>query len=149
MANLVSALNDQIRRGARRESRAQIGVIKRLSSQHRRDIAALKRQVAALRKAVTFLERQERRRVGKGTPAGAVDAPAPGTRFRADGLKSHRAKLGLSAADYGKLVGASGLSVYHWEAGKTRPRPAQVAKIVAVRGLGKREAMKRLELMGK
>jgi hypothetical protein len=55
----------------------------------------------------------------------------------------------LSAADYGKLVGASGLSVYHWESGKTRPRPAQVAKLVAVRGLGKREVMKRLELMGK
>jgi DNA-binding XRE family transcriptional regulator len=148
MANFVSVFNDQIRRGARRESRAQIGVIKRLSSQHRRDIAALKRQVAALRKAVACLERQERRRVGKGAGVAAGE-PAAGTRFRADGLKSHRAKLGLSAADYGKLVGASGLSVYHWEAGKTRPRPAQVAKLVAVRGLGKREAMKRLELMGK
>jgi len=149
MANFVSVINDQIRRVARRESRAQVGVIKRLSAQHRRDIAALKRQVAALRKLVAFLERQERRRVGKGSAQGGAEQPAPGTRFRADGLKSHRAKLGLSAADYGKLVGASGLSVYHWESGKTRPRREQVAKLVSVRGLGKREAMKRLELLGK
>jgi hypothetical protein len=79
-------------------------------------------------------------------------------RFRADGLKSHRARLGLSAADYGRLVEASGLSVYHRESGKAparprrralRPRNGQVAKLVAVRGIGKREAMKRLELLGR
>jgi predicted transcriptional regulator len=78
-------------------------------------------------------------------------APAPkkveGIRFRADGLKSHRARLGLSAADYGRLVGASGLSVYHWESGKARPRKEQVAKLASVRGIGKREAVRRLELL--
>ena len=57
-------------------------------------------------------------------------------------------KLGLSAKDYGKLVGVSGLSIYNWESEKTRPRDSQLAKIVAVRGMGKREALKRLEQMG-
>src|SRR3954470_739037 len=142
--NLTSILNDQIRRLARREIRSQTKVTKRLTAQYRRDIAALKRQVASLRKTVTFLEAQEKRRVAR-QPA---PQPREGTRFRADGLKSHRAKLGLSAAHYGRLVGASGLSVYHWESGKSRPRKQQVAKLVSVRGIGKREAMKRLELMG-
>jgi DNA-binding transcriptional regulator YiaG len=141
--NLGSALNDQIRRLARREIRSQAKAIRRLTAQHRRDIAALKREVATLRKAVSYLERQEKRRVTKG----AVARPAEGVRFRADGLKSHRAKLGLSAADYGRLVGASGLSVYHWESGKARPRQAQIAKLISVRGVGKREALKRLELV--
>jgi DNA-binding transcriptional regulator YiaG len=143
MPNLTSILNDQIRRVSRREISANTTIIKRLTSQHRRDIAALKRQVAALRKSVNFLERQARRLIAKEPTVQSVN----GVRFRADGLKSHRAKLGLSAADYGRLVGASGLSVYHWEAGKARPRQQQVAKLVAVRGLGKREAMKRLELL--
>ena len=43
-------------------------------------------------------------------------------------------------------IRASGLSVYHWEGAKARPRKQQVAKLVAVRGIGKREAMKRLEI---
>jgi DNA-binding transcriptional regulator YiaG len=143
MVNLTNALNEQIRRLARREIRSQVKLIKRLTAQHRRDLAALKRQIVSLRKSVGYLERQERRRVVRQPPI----ASAEGVRFRADGLKSHRSKLGLSAADYGRLVGASGLSVYHWESGKARPRQQQVAKLAAVRGMGKREAVKRLALL--
>ena len=58
-----------------------------------------------------------------------------------------RARLGLSAADFGRLVSASGQSIYNWEAGKASPRATQQAAIAAVRGIGKREAAKRLEAM--
>jgi hypothetical protein len=44
-----------------------------------------------------------------------------------------------------KLIGASALSVYKWEAGTTHPRQQQVAAIAAIRGLGKREAAERLK----
>jgi len=147
MPNLNSVINEQISRLARREIRAQTKKTKKLTAQYRRDIASLKRQIAALSKSVAFLTRQEKRRVG-GAPVAASTEASEGVRFRADGLKSHRAKLGLSAADYGRLVGASGLSVYHWEGGKARPRRPQVAKLAAVRGIGKREALKRLEMLG-
>jgi DNA-binding transcriptional regulator YiaG len=144
MPNLASAFNEQIRRLSRREITSETKTTRRLTAQHRRDIAALKREVAALRKSISFLEVQEKRHVS--------ERPAPptaeGIRFRADGLKSHRAKLGLSAKDYGRLVGVAGLTIYHWEGGKSRPRNAQLAKLAAVRGLGKREALKRLELLG-
>ena len=143
MPNLASTLNDHIRRLSRREIKAQTKTTRRLGAQYRRDIAALKREMAALRKTVAFLTAQEKRR-GAERPA----APAEGLRFRADGLKTHRAKLGLSAKDYGRLVGVAGLTVYQWEAGKSRPRQAQLAKLATVRGLGKREAYNRLELLG-
>ena len=144
MPNLASALNEQIRRLSRREIRSQTKTTRRLTAQYRRDIAALKREVMSLRKVVAFLEAQEKRRVAQRPAAPAAE----GIRFRADGLKSHRSKLGLSAKDYGRLVGVSGLTVYQWEGGKTRPRKAQLAKLASVRGLGKREALKRLELLG-
>src|SRR5215211_3259530 len=144
MPQLASVLHDQIRRLSRREITAQTKTTRRLTAQYRRDIAALKRQVAALRKSVAFLEGQEKRRVAeRPTPP-----QAEGIRFRADGLRSHRAKLGLSAKDYGRLVGVAGLTIYQWEGGKSRPRRAQLAKLAAMRGLGKREALKRLELLG-
>jgi DNA-binding transcriptional regulator YiaG len=71
------------------------------------------------------------------TPAAAsANAQGPG-RFRAMGVKAHRAKMGLSQEQYGKLVGVSGLTIYQWESGKTKPREAQKAKWLAIRGLGK------------
>jgi DNA-binding transcriptional regulator YiaG len=144
MANIAALLNLHIRRLARRETKTEAKTVRRLSSQHRRDIAELKRQVARLQRSVAFLERQERRRVA----SHAVQTEqAEGIRFRADGLKSHRKRLGLSAADYARLVGVSGLSIYNWESGKMRPRKAQVAKLASLRGLGKREAAKRLQIL--
>ncbi len=63
MANLLSVLNERILRLARREIRGQTQKTRRLTIQHRRDLAALKRQVSALARTVAFLEKQERRRV--------------------------------------------------------------------------------------
>ena len=70
-------------------------------------------------------------------------------RFRADGLKSRRLRLGLSTDDYGRLVGASGPMVYLREAGISWLGRELVAKLIAIRKLGKRrEAEKRPEMMG-
>lgn len=145
MANLSSVLDERIRRLARREINRGTRSARRLTAQHRRDIAALKRQVAELQKIVDFLQEQEKRRVAQQP---VEPAPVNGVRFRADGLKSHRSRLGLSAGDYGKLLGVSGQAVYNWENGVSRPRPEQVAKLAAVRRLGKREVMKRLRMLG-
>ena len=60
-----------------------------------------------------------------------------GMRFSARSVKAQRQRLGLSAADYGKLLGVSGLTIYNWEHEKSRPRKAQFAALVAARDLGK------------
>ena len=139
MPNITSVLNDQIRRLARREIRSNTKTIKRATGHYRRDIATLKRQVAQLVKLVGTLQKQ--------MPAPSPTPPVEvlqKSRLRVSGLKAHRARLGLSAKDYGKLMGVSGLTIYHWEAGKSKPRRSQLPRIVAVRGIGKREAMQRL-----
>ena len=143
MPNLASVLKDEIIRLARKEVKSQTGVTKRAAAQHRRDIAALKRQVQALTKQVAFLESQEKKRVSKRTP----EAPSGQVRFSPGWLKAHRERLGISAADYGQLVGASALSIYNWESGKAKPRREAQAALASVRGLGKREALKRLEML--
>ncbi|MFI5378788.1 MAG: helix-turn-helix domain-containing protein, partial [Tepidisphaerales bacterium] len=144
MINLNTVLNERIARIARKEIKAQTGTTKKATVRYRSDIAGLKREVARLRKVTSFLEAQEKKRVAQQP----VPQEVQGMRFRADGLKSHRAKLGLSAREYGKLVGVAGLTIYQWEGGKSRPRQAQLAKLAGVRGIGKREALKRLEMLG-
>ena len=66
-------------------------------------------------------------------------------RFVPKGLRSHRARLGLSADEYGRLVGVSAQTIYSWEGETSTPRAALRASLAAVRGLGKREAHARLE----
>lgn len=56
-----------------------------------------------------------------------------------------RKKLGISAAEMGKLLGVSAQSVYHWETGKTKPRASQLQAIAAVRKMGKRAVAAKLE----
>jgi len=59
-------------------------------------------------------------------------------------MAANRKRLGLSAADFGLLVGTTGQSVYAWESGKVKPRPEALAAIAALRGIGKLEAEARL-----
>jgi len=121
--------------------------MRKATAQYRRDIASLKRQVDGQAKTIAFLQKQERRRLEK-TPR-VEETELSGTRYSAKGLRSHRNKLGLSARDYAALVGVSELTIYNWEQEKTRPRTKQLAALVTVRGIGKRDALKRLEMLNK
>ena len=143
MPNLATVMKEEMARLARKEIRKEMGVTVKASAQHRRDIAALKRQVQVLEKEVAFLRRQEKKRLGQKP----TEEQAEGVRFSAKGMKSHRERLGLSAAKYAKLVGVSELTIYNWESGKGRPRDANLAALAEVRGIGKREALKRLEML--
>jgi DNA-binding transcriptional regulator YiaG len=144
MPNLNAVLNQEIRRLARKEIRNETAATRRAAAQHRRDLAEMKRTVASLQRRVNFLENQERRRVSQ--PETEV-TEAESIRFSPKWLASHRNKLDLSAADYGRLVGVSGQSIYHWEQGKAKPRKSQLAALASVRGLGKRDALERLRLL--
>ena len=143
MPNIANVLREEILRLSRKEAKNQTISTKRVGAQHRREIAALKRHIAILQRQVNSLLR----RTSKAGASVAEGAHAKGAkhRFVAKGLRSHRARLGLSAGDFGKLVSASAQSVYAWETGKTAPRREQVAKIAAVRSMGKRDALAQLE----
>ena len=143
MSKIASVLKEEISRLARKEITARTGVLRKASAQYRRDIAQLKRQAGELEKKIAYLERLEKRRAEKGAPLSKIE----GRRFSARGLKTHRKSVGLSAADYGRLVGVTAQTIYNWERGKARPRDQQLASLLAVKELGKREAHNRLELL--
>jgi DNA-binding transcriptional regulator YiaG len=44
-------------------------------------------------------------------------------------------------------VGVSAQTIYNWEHGKSKPRDEQLGSLFAVRDMGKREALKQLELL--
>lgn len=143
MSKIAVVLKDEITRLARKEVKSQTQAMRKANAQYRRDIAELKRQVGALSEQVDFLRKQESKRVMSAGPTVKTE----GRRFSPRGLKTHRQRLGLSAGDYARLVGVSAQTIYNWERGNSRPAEKQLASLIAVRGLGKREAEKRLELV--
>ena len=141
MPNIGTALREEILRLARREIRKQTSVLRKASAQYRKDIAEMKRRVSELRRKVSPLEKQ----VLKSAPSQTAEVDADHVRFTAKGLRSQRQRLGLSAANYGKLIGVTGQTIYSWEQETSRPRKQQFAPIAALRHIGKREAQARLE----
>ncbi len=139
MPNFAVALREEITRLARREIRIQLSGLKKASVQSRSDVAELKRRIAKLQAEVARLVRQQPKEVPILT-----EGEAQSMRFNAKGLRSHRQRVGMSAVDYGRLIGVSGQSIYTWERGNTRPRKSQMGALKSVRSLGKREAVTRL-----
>ncbi|NLX20537.1 MAG: helix-turn-helix domain-containing protein [Phycisphaerae bacterium] len=145
MPNIAQVLKDEIQRLAKKE-------IKTPTSQLRKGLVALKRSVADLKKRISELERENRRLTAttrkrqQQQPAAPSDETAS-VWFTSKGIRSQRGKLGLSQADFAKLVGVSSLTVYQWERkeGKLTLRGPTKAALAGIRGIGVREARQRLE----
>ena len=128
MPNIATVLKEEIRRLAKREIRLATGSTKQAVVQFRRDIAKLKRLVQGQQKEITFLKAQERKRLGQ--PPAKDEDDLEGVRHSARSVRAQRKRLKLSAADFGKVVGVSGLTVYNWEHGNGRPRKERLAALV-------------------
>ena len=143
MSSFAAVLKQEITRLARKEVKANTESTRRATAQFRRDIAELKRIVKSLERRLSPLEKEDRRRLAKPVSTEAAE----GARFSPRWVKSHREKLGLSQADYARLVGVSALTIYNWEHGRSRPRKELLGALVSVRKLGQRDAARRLELL--
>ncbi|MHB1098792.1 MAG: helix-turn-helix domain-containing protein [Burkholderiales bacterium] len=143
MPNIASVLKEEIARLVRRQLRGETESLKKASSRYRSEIAALKRRIEALEKQISRLERMVPKKA-----APVVDGESETKlRFKPQGVRAQRTRLGLSAPEMGALVGVSAQTIYYWEAGKSRPRAEQLAIIAAVRKMGKREVRARLDQM--
>ena len=145
MSNIATALKEEISRIARKEIRTETESLKQANSRYRAEIAELKRRLAPLEKAAQIKPKKvikasegEAEPVAKAKTKGK--ATAKKAEFDAAGLRAHREKLGLSAADMAKLLKVSAATMYNWELGKTTPRDSQLATIAAAKKLGKRAA---------
>lgn len=139
MSAFANQIKAEISRLAKKEVRAEVQSLKKASAGYRSEIAALKRRIASLEALVN--------KQAKGTkvkPEVSTEEEGTSLRFRVAGFASLRKKLGISAAEMGKLLGVSAQSVYHWETGKSKPRKSQLQAISAVRKMGKKDLATKL-----
>jgi DNA-binding transcriptional regulator YiaG len=135
MANIATIFKEEISRLSRKEVRSETDNLKKSSAQYRSDIATLKRRIEALEKQVSRLTKQ----VSKPTAAASSTEVQTRNRFTAKGFKTLRLRLGLTAEVLADLLDVSVATIYGWEAGKSKPRETQMVKIIALRGMGKKD----------
>jgi DNA-binding transcriptional regulator YiaG len=139
MPNIIDTLKNEVLRLARKEAEAEIGKARKAAAKYRHEAAQLKR----------LLRQKERelRQFKKDQPI--EEDPLAGMRYSARSVRSQRARLGLSVADYAKLLQVSVLTLHSWEAGRSRPRRAQFERLISLRGIPKRTALARLAKLSK
>jgi DNA-binding transcriptional regulator YiaG len=149
MPNIAKVLREEITRIARHEAKVAITPIRKPTIRLRKDVANLKARLALLEKA-----NKEIQAVVAKIQA-AQHEPASETADKGwisgKGVRTLRKRLGLPQKEFAKLVGVSSKAVVLWEGkpGMLKFRDATKAAVFAVRGIGKAEARKRLEEMGK
>lgn len=144
MPNIASVLKAEIARVARKELKAQTDSLKRTIASQRAEISNIRKRVGELEAALKRADRASRREQPVARPSNSLETVGEQLRFRAAGMASNRKRLGLSAADFGLLVGASSQSVYAWESGKSKPGREYLPAIAALRGIGTREVAEKL-----
>lgn len=143
MPNLSAVLKNEIARLSKREARKLVSPTQAAVYSHRKQLAALKRQVQMLEREVAALRRRS-----PAVAAPTAEEEGGGKhRFTAKGLKSLRGRLGLSAEEFGRLIDVSAQTVYGWESERTSPRRRQIPVIAGLRKIGKKEAQRRLSEM--
>jgi len=140
MPNFAQSIKNEITRLARREIRSQTLALRKSSAQHRKEIAELKRQAAELKTEIKRLAKLS----GNGISPQKSQDDTVALRFSAKSVIAQRKRLGISANDFGQLVGVSGVTIYAWEQGRSRPRKTQIQALALVRTFGKTEARAKL-----
>jgi len=65
-------------------------------------------------------------------------------KFSPEYIRNERDRLGLSASDYGRLVGVSHLTIYNWEHGRSSPHQKQLEQWLEIRDVSAEDAYKAL-----
>ena len=131
MANLLQVLRSEIKSAARGEAKSALGPIRA--------------EMEAIRKSLAMIERRLARgaaapgAAGRAISALAKEVEGRRARFSAKLMRKHREALAMSRKAYARLLGVSGLSVYLWESGRTKPRRATIFAWQDLRKKGARE----------
>ena len=143
MANFGKLIKEQITRISTRQARAAVLPLRKPAATVKKTVADLKKSLALLEKTLSDLQSKLSKSEALTPVLAETDQKA---RITAKGMRSLRKKLGLTGAEFGKLLGVSMMTVYQWEKkeGALRVREATRKAILGVRGLGAREAKERL-----
>ncbi len=136
MGNIEQTIRMEIVRLAKREAR-------KLTEPLRGEVKRLKKRTVEQKAQLSALERKlDGMQAGarlKEKTAQAASGEVKG-RLSPRLIKALRKRLKLSQQQFAGLLGVSAITIGNWEKGKSAPRPELKAKVLSLRGMGRREA---------
>jgi len=147
--NIAQVLKLEISRISKREAKLLTSTTRSTAILLKKTTADLKNRLSILEKANKELQKQVESLVAA-IPKPVEEPEAKGW-ISGKGVKYLRKKLGITQEELGKLTGVSLGGVRGWErqTGMLKLKDASKKAIMAVRGIGKVEARKRLDELGK
>lgn len=147
MPNMQKILAEEIRRLARKELKAALAPLTKQNKAFKEQIAAQAKRIKELSKALAAAPAPVK--TAPAPLAGETPEPKAGKKahkraFRPADLVAFRKKHSFSQRIVAKLLSTSMVTVTNWENGHSVPRPAMLAKINALRKMGKRKLLKLL-----
>jgi len=142
--NFTKLFQEEVRRLARKELKGALNKVQKGNVELKRVLAQVKKRLAVIERN----QKQLLRQAGADTASvtGEPEATSPRLRISSTTIRTLRDRLRLTQAEFAKLVGVSGQSVYQWErrGGRLHLRHATLERVREIKGLGAREARKRL-----
>ena len=143
MSSVAKALKAEILRISRKEAKSATAPIAKANIDLKKSVADLKKRLATLEK--------ENKRLLAGVTKEKREVPLPSeatnkARITSTTIRSLRNRVGLSQADFGKLVGVTTHAVHLWETkeGPLNLREKSKAALLSIKKMGAREAKKKL-----
>lgn len=142
MSNLAQSLKAEIQRISRRELKASVSPIRASTIVLKKTVANLEKRIAVL-EPIKSVFSQLRHPLRTSRSRQKLQGKS-GSQRRAS--ERSETSFGLSQADFGKLIGVSSQNVFVMEhkEGRLNVRKKTVASLLAIKGLGRREAKNRL-----
>ena len=148
MPNIAKVLREEITRISRHEAKVAITPLRKSAAKMRPDVVDLKNRLAIMEKEIKRLNQLVINLVS--TQPAPTEVPEEGRAWiSGKGVKYLRKKLGITQGELAQLTHVSLSAVVQWESksGMLKLRDATKKAIMAVRGIGKVEARKRLDEM--
>ena len=137
MPNFMAELRREIRRLARKETKQEVGSLRKQVTVMRRRVAVSNRQIRDLEARLRVATRQAVGRRAAVADIGEEDGKQ--VRFSPKWVKKHRKKLRMSRRLYAQLLQVSPQTIMGWESGRTRPRRGVLRQWREMRAKGVRE----------
>lgn len=140
MPNIAVVLKAEISRLAKKEVKGQVAPLKQTILQQKKEISELKKELKAQERRIKQLSRPTPQ------PKASPDSNDR-VRITGKGVRSLRAKWGVTQTDFAKILGVSMPTIVNWEKvdGPINMREKAQAAYISHRKLGAREARALLE----
>jgi len=153
MPNIAKVLKDEIARIAKHEAKIAVSQPLQTGIANKKSSVEIKRRLIQIEKNLKgIMKAMEACRSSQSSQAPAIEPEGKKEWLSGRGIKALRRKMRISQAQFAMLIGMNPIAVVRWEKQRGKlvfKKSDTLGKILALRGIGVREAQERLKGMGK